>query len=82
MIISPERVWFSDDSLWVELVDARVIGVPLTWFPKLAGAAPEQLENFELSAFGIHWEALDEDISVQGLLAGRGDLLTPSRQVA
>ena len=57
----------------VELSDGRTLGVPLAWFPQLMHATREQLENFELSPYGLHWEELDEDISVAGLLAGRGD---------
>ena len=57
----------------VELSDGRMLGVPLTWFPRLLSASREQLANYELSPCGLHWEELDEDISVAGLLAGRGD---------
>jgi hypothetical protein len=74
MIISPKKVWFDEDSLWVELVDARVIGVPLAWFPKLLDASQSDRLHFELSPGGIHWDALEEDISVSGLLAGHGDM--------
>ncbi|WP_299396056.1 DUF2442 domain-containing protein [uncultured Desulfovibrio sp.] len=56
--------------------------MPLAWFPRLLEASPAQREAFELSAFGIHWEELDEDISVQGLLEGRGDMTREPRQVA
>ena len=68
-------VWCDDDSLWVRLADGRQIGVPLTYFPRLLYATPEQRVVYELSGGGrgIHWDALDEDISVSGLLEGRGD---------
>lgn len=82
MTISPDRVWFDEDSMWVGLADARVIGVPLAWFPRLLNATPEEREQFELSAFGIHWEHLDEDISIDGLLAGQGDLTRTPTMVA
>ena len=59
--------------MWVELSDGRSLGVPLSWFPRLANAAPEQRRDFTISPGGLHWDALDEDISVEGLLAGRGD---------
>lgn len=65
---------FDEDSMWVHLDDGRVIAVPLAWFPRLLTATPEQRAQFELSPRGVHWEALDEDISVDGLLAGHGDL--------
>lgn len=48
-------------------------GVPLVWFPHLLHATPAQRENYELSRRGLHWDELDEDISVEGLRAGRGD---------
>ena len=74
MNISPEKVTIDQDRLWVELSDGRTIGVPLAWFPRLLNASPEQLEHFQLTPRGIHWDELDEDISIQGLLLGHGDL--------
>lgn len=71
---SPKAVRFDADTLWVALSDGRTIAAPLAWFPRLLGASPEQLEQVELSRSGLHWEALDEDISVEGLLAGQADL--------
>ena len=70
---------FDDDTMWVQLADGRVIGVPLAWFPRLLRASPEQRLRFEISggAQGLHWDELDEDISVAGLLAGRGDITRP-----
>jgi hypothetical protein len=52
----------------------RTLGVPLAWFPRLLRATPVEREKVELSRIGLHWEALDEDISIAGLLAGRGDM--------
>jgi hypothetical protein len=60
--------------MWVDLSDGRVIAVPVAWFPRLMNATPEQLAQVEFSSRGLHWESLDEDISVDGLLAGIGDL--------
>ena len=74
MNISPKLVRFDDNSMWVELLDGRIIGVPLVWFPRLLRAQPEQLAQYELSQRGIHWDELDEDLSIDGLLAGRGDM--------
>jgi hypothetical protein len=74
MSTSPEAVRFDDDSMWVDLADGRVIGVPLAWFPRLLAATPAERSRVELSVTGLHWEGLDEDISVAGLLAGLGDL--------
>jgi hypothetical protein len=72
--VEPVSVQFNGDSFIVELDDGRTIGVPLAWFPRLFHAKPEQRENFYLSHGGIHWEDLDEDISVAGLLAGQPDM--------
>lgn len=74
MSTSARAVRFDDDSMWVHLDDGRVISVPLAWFPRLMAAGPEQRDRFELSPCGIHWEALDEDVSIDGLLAGHGDV--------
>lgn len=82
MNTSPKSVRFDDSSMWVDLADGRVIAVPLAWFPRLLGATPEQLAAVELSPYGLHWEALDEDISVAGLLAGRGDMTQPHPRAA
>ena len=67
-----ENVSFNDSDLVVDLVDGRRISAPLEWFPRLAGATREQLENFEILADGegIHWPDVDEDLSVAGLLRG------------
>jgi hypothetical protein len=64
-----------DENLWVTLADGRQLGVPLAYFPRLLHATSAQRAAFELSGSGrgIHWDELDEDISVSGLLAGRGD---------
>ncbi|EFI35473.1 conserved hypothetical protein [Desulfonatronospira thiodismutans ASO3-1] len=82
MNISPKGVIVDKDRLWVELNDGRTIGVPLAWFPRLLNASPEQLQKYELSPRGVHWEELDEDISIQGLLLGQGDLTLRHREVA
>jgi hypothetical protein len=68
-----QRVRLTDDSLIVDLVDGRTIGVPLTWYPRLVhGSAAERSRwRFIGDGEGIHWPELDEDISVEGLLAGR-----------
>jgi Protein of unknown function (DUF2442) len=55
----------------------RVIGVPLAWFQRLLHASREQREACRLSSRGLHWDELDEDISVGGLLAGFGDQTRP-----
>jgi hypothetical protein len=82
MSTSPRAVRFDDDCMWVELEDGRTLGVPLAWFPRLLHATPEQRQDVELSRRGLHWEALDEDVSIDGLLAGRGDMTRAGRSAA
>ena len=68
-----ENVTITEDTLAVDLSDGRTISVPLTWFPRLVHASPEERDNWRLigKGQGIHWEDVDEDISVEGLLAGK-----------
>jgi len=70
------KVWFDEDNLWILLHDGRQLSTPLAYFPRLLKASPEQRQKFEISGggTGLHWEDLDEDISVPGLLLGQGDL--------
>jgi hypothetical protein len=58
----------------VDLSDGRVIGVPLAWFPRLLRATAEERQNIRITDRGLHWDALDEDLSIAGLLDGQGDL--------
>ena len=66
-------VTVTDDLLNVELSDGRALSVPLSWFPRLLQATADERARWRLigGGEGIHWEAIDEDISVEGLLAGR-----------
>lgn len=68
-----ESVTVTEDTLSVDLSDGRTISVPLAWFPRLVHATPEERNNWRLigKGHGVHWEDLDEDISVEGLLAGK-----------
>ena len=63
----------TEDTLTVKLSDGRTISVPLAWYPRLVHAMPQERDNWELSGGGqgIHWPDLDEDISIEDLLAGR-----------
>jgi hypothetical protein len=73
MSISATAVRFDEHTMWVDLSDGRTLGVPLAWFPRLLDATPAERNKVELSRTGLHWEALDEDISLAGLIAGHGD---------
>ncbi len=63
----------TDDTLSVDLADGRTISVPLAWYPRLFHGSVVERQQWRLigGGEGIHWESLDEDISVEGLLAGR-----------
>lgn len=73
--VSPraEHVRITDDTLSVDLGDGRTIAVPLAWYPRLVHATLDEKNNWRLigQGEGIHWEDLDEDISIDGLLGGR-----------
>ena len=68
-----ESVTVTEDTLTVELSDGRSLSVPLAWFPRLLYATPAERKSWRLigRGHGIHWNKLDEDISVEGLLAGK-----------
>ena len=72
-IPSVENLTVTEDTLTVELSDGRTLSVPLAWFPRLLNASTSERDNWRLigKGHGIHWEDLDEDISVEGLLAGK-----------
>ncbi|HEV2437826.1 MAG TPA: DUF2442 domain-containing protein [Verrucomicrobiae bacterium] len=65
------NVMFTEDSLVVTLVDGRQVSAPLEWFPRLRGATAKQRKNWRLigGGVGIHWEDIDEHVSVRSLLA-------------
>ena len=65
------NVTFTDDTLVVALTDGRQVSAPLEWFPRLRAATARQRKNWRLigGGVGIHWEDIDEDISVRSLLA-------------
>ena len=72
-----DYVTVSDDTLRVELSDGRTISVPLAWYPRLVHATQDERNNWELigNGQGIRWPDLDEDLSVEGFIAGRSVLL-------
>jgi hypothetical protein len=64
------EIWFNSDMMHVRLFDGREISVPIEWFPRLRNATEEQRKRWRLigKGVGIHWEDIDEDISVAALL--------------
>lgn len=67
-----QNITFKNDRLEVHLLDARIVSVPLSWYPRLENATTKQRHNWELigKGTGIHWEDIDEDLSLEGLLQG------------
>ena len=72
-MVSAQNVQVTDDALIVDLSDGRTISVPLAWFPRLLHGTPEERNQWRLigDGEGIHWPALDEDISVEKLILGK-----------
>jgi hypothetical protein len=80
MTISATAVRFDAHTMWADLTDGRTLGVPRAWFPRILQASPEARTRVEISRVGLHWEDLDEDISIAGLLAGRRDMTRQSER--
>ena len=75
-------VSFDADNMWIKLTDGRQLGVPLAYFPRLARASTAQRKKYLISGggTGIHWDEIDEDISVPALLAGKVDRSVQKRK--
>ena len=67
-----QNVYFTEDTISVDIMDGRTITVPLTWYPRLLAATSEQREKWSVcgGGYGIHWSEIDEDLSTEGLLRG------------
>jgi hypothetical protein len=70
---SVQNVQVTDDALIVDLSDGRTVSVPLAWYPRLLHGTPEERNKWRLigDGEGVHWSALDEDISVENLILGK-----------
>ena len=83
LVIKPlaKSVSFDETNMWVELADGRKLAVPLVYFPRLLHATPNQREKYEISGggIGLHWDEINEDISVEGLLMGIWDRTRTSK---
>jgi hypothetical protein len=66
--MNKKEVFFQDQKIFLKLEQGEVASMPLALFPKLARGSKKDLENYELTPFGIHWPALDEDLSFEGFL--------------
>lgn len=65
-----QSAWCTDTDLVVKLRDGRRIAAPLWWYPRLLRATPEQRAKLDIGRFGLHWDEIDEDIELAGLLLG------------
>jgi hypothetical protein len=63
-------ICFVGDMIVLKIADGRMISAPVAWFPRLVNASDDERKSYEISPFGVHWLALDEDISLNGLLRG------------
>lgn len=72
-IPNAQNVSVTENTLTVDLEDGRTLSAPLGWYPRLANATPEEREHWRLigQGAGIHWDDIDEDISIEGLLLGK-----------
>lgn len=79
-----KAVSFDANTMWVDFVDGRKLGVPLAYFSRLLNATPTQREHYEISGggSGLHWDEINEDISVENLLFGIGDRIRSPLMVA
>ena len=77
--IKATAVRLTEDALSIDLADGRTVTVPLAWYPRLLHGAASERKNFRLigGGEGIHWQDLDEDISIEGILAGRSSGESP-----
>ncbi len=80
--VRAKSVEFDEDQMWVRLDDGRTLGVPLAWYPRLLHGSADDRGKVWISPSGLHWDELDEDISIEGLIAGRGDMSRTSRDAA
>ncbi len=79
--VKARTVRFDAHRMWVDLMDGRSLGVPLAWFPRLLNSSLTQRKKVRISPRGLHWDEIGEDISIAGLLAGKGDR-TPHKKDA
>ncbi|WP_299667374.1 DUF2442 domain-containing protein [uncultured Polaribacter sp.] len=67
------KIWFENNSIFLETKKGIKKSMPLEWFPKLEKSTKKQRLNYELSPFGIHWEEIDEDLSFEGFFEFKKD---------
>ena len=65
-MIKIEKIWLTADAMWIRTEDGAEASEKFSDYPRLRFATPEQLANYEADSFGIHWPAIDEDLSFEG----------------
>lgn len=65
----PIKVWIDDERIWLKWADGRCTSDAFNKYPRLRRATPEERAKYELTPWGIRWEAIDEDLSYQGFLS-------------
>jgi len=69
-----KKVWFDGENIFIQTYVGHIIGNPLKWFPPLLNATAEQRNSFEIGQYGVHWEELDEDLSLEGFFTYKTEL--------
>lgn len=73
------KVWFDEENIFIETEDGQVKCHPLRWFPRLLNATKKERNKYRISLYGIHWEDLDEDLSVEGFFTYDKDKIEAER---
>ena len=74
-----KKAWFDEENIFIETDDGQIKSHPLKWFPRLQNASKKDRNKYRISPFGIHWEALDEDLSVEGFFSYNKDKIEAER---
>ncbi len=70
--MNKNQIFFRDQKIFLRLESCEIASMPIAWFPRLAQATKEDLNHYEITPFGIHWPALDEDLSFEGFMRYQG----------
>jgi hypothetical protein len=68
-----KELWFDNENIFIQTNVGHIVGNPLKWFPSLLNATPEQRGKYEIGLYGVHWEELDEDLSLEGFFTYKTD---------
>lgn len=74
-----KKVWFDEENIFIETEAGEIKSHPLRWFPRLQNATKKERNKYRISPFGIHWEDLDEDLSIEGFFTYDKDKIDAER---